>query len=152
MYVNENTLTNSHLSDHSSATIHLSGQDALPLLRRNSSKIVAARVGDWRKRGLDIIIASAALLLLMPLMLMIAALVKIHSPGPAIYGHQRVGLGGKPFKCWKFRTMVSNGDEVLQRHIMSSEAGAPGVGGHTKAQERPARDRRRRRAAQHEHG
>ena len=121
MYVNENTLTNSHLSDHGSAAIRLPGQGALPLLRRNSSKIVAARVGDWRKRGLDIIIASTALVLLMPLMLMIALLVKFHSPGPAMYGHQRVGRGGKPFKCLKFRTMVSNGDEVLQRHLMISE-------------------------------
>jgi len=81
-----------------------------------------ARVGDWRKRVLDVIVASSALILLFPLMLMIALLVKVFSPGPAIYGHERVGLGGRSFRCLKFRTMVSNGDEVLKRHIAGSDA------------------------------
>jgi exopolysaccharide production protein ExoY len=121
MHLNQNALTKSNLSDHGNAVIHLPRQAALSLRRRNGGDVIAPGVGDWRKRGLDMIIASTALLLLMPLMLMVALLVKISSPGPAIYGHQRVGLGGKPFKCLKFRTMVSNGDDVLQRHIMSSE-------------------------------
>jgi exopolysaccharide production protein ExoY len=126
MQLNENTLTKSLLSDDGDAAIQSSGQHALSLhalsLRgRNGAELVVPGVGDWRKRGLDIVIASAGLLLLMPLMLMIAFLVKISSPGPAIYGHQRVGLGGKPFKCLKFRTMVSNGDDVLKRHMMRSE-------------------------------
>jgi exopolysaccharide production protein ExoY len=90
-------------------------------LARNGLRATPS-VGDWRKRVLDILVASAALVLLLPLMLMIALLVKLLSPGPAIYGHERVGFGGKPFRCLKFRTMVSNGDEVLQRHIASSEA------------------------------
>jgi len=82
----------------------------------------AARVGDWRKRILDIVIASAALVVLMPLMLMIALIVKLSSPGPVVYGHTRIGLGGRTFRCLKFRTMVTNGDEVLQRHLAFSEA------------------------------
>lgn len=85
------------------------------------AEIFVPRVGDWRKRTLDLVIAVTAILALFPLMLMIMAMVKFASPGPVIYGHGRVGRGGKPFRCLKFRTMVTNGDEILQQHLSASE-------------------------------
>jgi exopolysaccharide production protein ExoY len=80
------------------------------------------RVSDWRKRGLDIITASVLLVALLPAFIFIAVLIRLSSSGQIIYGHERIGRGGRPFKCLKFRTMVPNGDEVLRAHLASSES------------------------------
>jgi exopolysaccharide biosynthesis polyprenyl glycosylphosphotransferase len=69
---------------------------------------LAARPGRfaWRiNRALDVAVAAAMLALLAGPMLLIAALVKLTSRGPALYRQQRVGLGGRPFVMYKFRTM-----------------------------------------------
>jgi sugar transferase (PEP-CTERM system associated) len=57
------------------------------------------------KRGLDVLGSGLALLLLLPIMCVIAMLVKATSPGPIIYGQRRVGLRGHVFKVRKFRSM-----------------------------------------------
>jgi exopolysaccharide biosynthesis polyprenyl glycosylphosphotransferase len=57
------------------------------------------------KRLIDIIASLAALVLLSPVFLLIAAIIKITDPGPVVYGHKRLGRGGRPFKMFKFRTM-----------------------------------------------
>ena len=57
------------------------------------------------KRAEDILIASVALLLLSPLMLIIALLVRLTSPGPALFRQERIGLNGRSFTMLKFRTM-----------------------------------------------
>jgi sugar transferase (PEP-CTERM system associated) len=57
------------------------------------------------KRAIDVIGAGCALLLLLPIMSVIAVLVKLTSPGPVIYGQHRVGLRGHVFKVRKFRSM-----------------------------------------------
>jgi Undecaprenyl-phosphate galactose phosphotransferase WbaP len=70
------------------------------------------------KRGLDVIIASVALAMALPLMLGIALVSKVAGDGgPLLYGHTRIGRHGRPFKAWKFRTMRTNGDEILRRHF-----------------------------------
>lgn len=79
-------------------------------------------IGDWRKRTLDVAAASLGLMILLPAFILIAILIKMSSPGRLIYAHERIGRGGKPFKCLKFRTMVPNGDEVLRSHLANSEA------------------------------
>jgi exopolysaccharide production protein ExoY len=81
-----------------------------------------ATVGGRSKRIFDVVVAGIALILLTPLMIMIAALVKMRMGGPVIYAHPRVGLKGVPFRCLKFRSMVVDGDEVLQRHLASDPA------------------------------
>lgn len=57
------------------------------------------------KRTFDILAASTALLLLWPLMLMVAILVKLDSPGPIIFSGRRLGRYGVPFTQYKFRSM-----------------------------------------------
>lgn len=57
------------------------------------------------KRILDIVGATLGLILFAPLMLIIAIFVKFTSPGPIFFGQERMGLDGKTFKMWKFRTM-----------------------------------------------
>lgn len=81
-------------------------------------------VGGLPKRLFDIAVASAALLLLAPLLLTIAGAIKLLTGGDAIYRHRRVGYSGKYFSCLKFRTMVPNGDEVLQRHLENNPVAA----------------------------
>lgn len=61
--------------------------------------------GGVLKRLMDLLGALAGLLLLSPLFLLIALLVKLGSRGPVFYGQERVGLDNKPFRMWKFRTM-----------------------------------------------
>jgi exopolysaccharide biosynthesis polyprenyl glycosylphosphotransferase len=64
------------------------------------------------KRGFDAVVASAALLVAAPVMLLIALAVKLTSRGPVIYRSVRPGLAGRPFYCLKFRTMLNNADQI----------------------------------------
>jgi lipopolysaccharide/colanic/teichoic acid biosynthesis glycosyltransferase len=57
------------------------------------------------KRVFDVVLSAAGLLLLAPLLLVLAAWVRLDSPGPALYRQVRVGRGGAPFRIRKFRTM-----------------------------------------------
>jgi hypothetical protein len=59
------------------------------------------------KRGFDLIVATAALLLLMPLMLIVAVLIKLDSPGSILFHQVRHGFNNKPITVLKFRTMAT---------------------------------------------
>ncbi len=74
-------------------------------------------VGGLIKRALDIGLALTALILLSPMMLGVALLIKLTSPGRVFYGHRRIGFSGRQFRCWKFRTMVEDGDRVLEEYL-----------------------------------
>jgi Undecaprenyl-phosphate glucose phosphotransferase len=69
-----------------------------------------------QKRCLDIGLASFALLMLAPLMITAAILVKLDTPGPVIFRQSRRGFNGKPFQIWKFRSMTvtENGTTLTQ--------------------------------------
>ncbi len=82
-----------------------------------SSAYAYAPVGGVGKRVFDAVFALALILAFAPLLVLVAIAVKLISPGPAFYGHTRIGFRGKAFKCWKFRTMVVNGDEVLANYL-----------------------------------
>jgi putative colanic acid biosysnthesis UDP-glucose lipid carrier transferase len=70
---------------------------------------------DYRwKRYFDIIFASFAILISFPLSLLIALLIKLEDGGPIFYGHKRITVAGKEFKCWKFRTMAVDADKKLK--------------------------------------
>jgi Undecaprenyl-phosphate galactose phosphotransferase WbaP len=66
------------------------------------------------KRFIDLTLVILGGLVILPFLLLIALLVKISSPGPALYGHKRLGLNGKHFKAYKFRSMVMDADKKLQ--------------------------------------
>ena len=68
------------------------------------------------KRALDVTLSSLGLLMLSPVLLLIAALVKLTSEGPVFFGHRRERKGGKEFFCLKFRTMVVDA-HVKQREL-----------------------------------
>jgi exopolysaccharide production protein ExoY len=81
-------------------------------------------LGGLPKRILDIAVASIALVLMLPIMLFVTALVRLVMGGPAIFAQQRIGLGGRMFTCYKFRTMVTNGEDVLRRHLAAEPEAA----------------------------
>lgn len=66
----------------------------------------------WLKRGFDLCCATAAVLLLLPVYLIIAIWIKLDSPGPIFFRQTRIGLHGRKFKVWKFRTMVANATQL----------------------------------------
>ncbi len=83
--------------------------DGMPILsyRENTS----TGLGGFSKRALDAAGSLAGLVLLAPLMALIAAAVKLSSPGPVIFRQQRVSLGARTFMIYKFRTMYQVEDE-----------------------------------------
>jgi len=65
------------------------------------------------KRAIDVAVSAMTLLLLSPLILLIAALIKLESPGPALFRQTRTGRNGKPFTLYKFRSMRPEAEEEL---------------------------------------
>ena len=63
------------------------------------------------KRAMDIAISAAALCVLWPVLLLIALAIVVDDPGPVFYRQVRVGRGGRPFRIFKFRTMVVDADK-----------------------------------------
>jgi Sugar transferases involved in lipopolysaccharide synthesis len=70
-------------------------------------------LGGNAKRIFDVAVSAALIVFFLPLFAVIAIMVKLSSPGPALFGHRRLGHRGVPFRCYKFRTMVTNSNEVL---------------------------------------
>jgi exopolysaccharide biosynthesis polyprenyl glycosylphosphotransferase len=64
------------------------------------------------KRGFDLVMSTAGLVILSPALLAIALAVRLSSRGPVIYRSVRPGMAGKPFHCFKFRTMREHADQV----------------------------------------
>jgi exopolysaccharide biosynthesis polyprenyl glycosylphosphotransferase len=64
------------------------------------------------KRALEWTAATAGLILLMPALLAIGILVRATSPGPALFSQIRIGYNGRPFRCYKFRTMMQDAEHV----------------------------------------
>jgi lipopolysaccharide/colanic/teichoic acid biosynthesis glycosyltransferase len=68
--------------------------------------------GDALRRLLDIVVASAALVLSAPVLGLAALAIRLETPGPVIYRQRRVGRGGVPFEMLKLRTMVSGAEHI----------------------------------------
>lgn len=90
------------------AEVNIGDLNGLPLL---TMRDVALR--GWRltlKRIVDFVISAIVLVFISPLLLLIALLIKLDSPGPALYTQERMGLDARPFPTIKFRTMVQNAE------------------------------------------
>ena len=77
------------------------------------------------KRAAEATLAFLALVALAPLGLLVAALVKLESKGPIFFGHAREGLGGRPFRCWKFRTMYVGADQQQRKLLQLNQVDGP---------------------------
>ena len=119
---------NAILEDHCSDLSHVTfvGDHVHPsviwISNANSDVLLSAEIEQrlrqpelrLKKRLFDILVTIPLLLVSLPLMLVIALAIKLTSRGPVLYRQQRVGERGHMFSVLKFRTMVTNADEVLQ--------------------------------------
>ncbi|HET6972353.1 MAG TPA: exopolysaccharide biosynthesis polyprenyl glycosylphosphotransferase [Phenylobacterium sp.] len=80
------------------------------------------------KRALDIFGALVALLIFLPLLLCIALIVRLESPGPVIFRQRRTGHGGRVFTIYKFRTMTVTEDSANVRQATRNDARVTAVG------------------------
>lgn len=95
-----------------------------PTFRFNAAAIIG--VDFWCKRAFDIVVSILLLFILSGPMLISAILIKLDSPGSVFYKQTRVGLKGKHFQVWKFRTMVENASE-LQKQLEAKNEVKGGV-------------------------
>lgn len=117
---------------------HSRMEGALRRLMANRDRIFGA-VADsqgkvprlvW-KRPLDLVLGAAALVVLAPAVLAIGVLIRIDSPGPALFRQQRVGRNGLSFQMWKFRSMYVRSDDAPHREAAAAWfAAAPSPGGY----------------------
>jgi exopolysaccharide production protein ExoY len=77
---------------------------------------------QFSKRIFDLVFGIMLVVGLSPALLLIGCLAK-RDGGPAIFGHRRIGADGRAFICWKFRTMVTNADQVL-RDVLATDPAA----------------------------
>lgn len=84
-------------------------------------KRAASGRGASAERALDVTVALLALFFFLPLILLVALVIKLDTRGPLLFRHMRIGRGGEVFACLKFRTMVVNGDELLTEKLATCE-------------------------------
>jgi Undecaprenyl-phosphate galactose phosphotransferase WbaP len=94
------------------------GQDPVLLSCLNRLSRPSARM---IKTAMDLALAAPLLLLISPLFLVFALLSRLDG-GPLLFAHRRIGAGGRPFSCLKFRTMVMDGDRVLSEALARDPA------------------------------
>ena len=75
---------------------------------------------DFLRRAIDVTVAFSAILFISPLLVVISALVWLQDGGPPIYAQERMGRGGKSFKCYKFRSMVTGGNVAIHREFVAN--------------------------------
>lgn len=82
----------------------------IPLISLHEERVPVA--GLFFKRALDVALSGGALICLAPVVALLAILIKVDSAGPVYYVALRAGRKGRPFRCFKFRTMVCNADAL----------------------------------------
>ena len=99
-------------------------------ISRDASKLNRAfisRDDPKLKRVFDVVFSGLILIMILPLLALISLVIMLTNGGAPIYAHERVGRGGRTFRCFKFRSMVSNGDEVLQ-NLLNNPRILPKIG------------------------
>ena len=84
-------------------------------IKLDPSKVKGRLVYHTVKRGFDILASGVALVLLSPLFGVLTVKIKKEDGGPAFYSQTRIGKNGKPFKMWKFRSMIVNADKMVEQ-------------------------------------
>ena len=96
-----------------------------PFVRAAASKVHRDRpIGGSIKRGVDLTFAVCALVVLAPMLLFLAVLIRVATGCSPVFAHERVGFGGRSFRCFKFRTMRLEADEILKHHLATNPQAA----------------------------
>jgi Undecaprenyl-phosphate glucose phosphotransferase len=82
--------------------------DGLPII--NIHDVPLRGMNALLKRAMDVVLAAVGLLVLSPVLVLIAIVLRATSPGPALFRQERMGLDGKPFYVWKFRSMYDGAE------------------------------------------
>lgn len=99
-------------------TLHFFKHDVMVLrVQNNLARVIPQRI----KRLFDLSVAVTLLVGLFPLLLFLTLAIRRSGPG-VFFGHTRIGQNGQKFKCYKFRTMVPNAQEVLEKLLASDPA------------------------------
>lgn len=85
-------------------------QRSLDKTRGSARAITLSRFG---KRAFDVVVAGIGLIALWPVLLLVALLIRLDSKGPILFRQERLGQGSRPFRIWKFRTMVVDAEIQL---------------------------------------
>jgi len=94
--------------------MQVSSKGSVPLMNLNRLRLDPIEL--ILKTMLDYGVVLSSMLVMLPLFAIVALLIKLDSPGPIFHRRRVLGIGGKAFDAFKFRTMVTNGDEVLAHH------------------------------------
>ena len=112
------TINVSKNQDFFTSTIQL--RDIGGIIGLSSTHNLTKKRSLFAKRLIDLLLILLASIIVLPVTIVIGICVKLSSPGPIFYGHKRVGKNGKIVKCWKFRSMYSNSQEMLE-HILATD-------------------------------
>ncbi len=105
------------------ARAYMTELDGIPLVTFKTT--VAKEWQLFAKRAIDIVISGLSIVLLSPLFLIVVILIKLTSSGPVFFRQQRLGLNGRKFVLYKFRTMYKGADELLSKVNDVSEKDKP---------------------------
>src|SRR3954468_12974301 len=105
------------------SSVEFDDLDGIPLLGLRGQGL--PRSSRLLKRGVDIAVASTILLILGPMLLIVALLIRLDSPGQVLFRQRRIGRHGHAFRIFKFRTMYDGADSMKQQ-LMSRNEGADG--------------------------
>lgn len=105
------------LTDVAGPRIHTQPVAGLPLIHVSTPKLTGGR--RVAKRAFDMLTAIVLVIILSPVFLLVALLVKLTSPGPVFYSQERIGIRGATFKMLKFRSMKINADQQLEELLRS---------------------------------
>lgn len=98
---------------HVNSDVYLDRLRTIPLLTFSAAPHDEIRL--MAKRLLDVVVSAAALVALAPFMAVVAVLIRLTSPGPAIFKQVRCGLNGRRFTCYKFRSMVKDAERLKRQ-------------------------------------
>lgn len=76
--------------------------------------VVDSQVRSTVKRALDIVVSAVGLVLASPIIIVAFVAIRLESHGAPLFGHERIGRGGRRFRCWKMRTMTADAEQRLQ--------------------------------------
>lgn len=99
--------------------LQINEQEIIEIKRKESA------IYNIFKRALDIVASTLGLIILSPILLVVAILIKLESKGPAIFSQKRIGLNKKEFKMYKFRSMVQNAEELKEKLAKENEMSGP---------------------------
>lgn len=99
--------------------LHIEEQEIVQVSKKQNN------IYEASKRVLDFVAALLGLILLSPIFLVVSILIKLESEGEVIFSQTRIGLNGKEFKMYKFRSMVKNAEELKAKLAAQNEMSGP---------------------------